>query len=115
MRQGKNYKNWKALSAHLRGIHNWQKKKAEDGTIERVYNSEPKKCKYCWKQFNTHLQWRVNHPDGPAMPKITTTLEMDPRAPFSEVQRHYEVKVEGLWNHDFSTKFIDLRINLTMN
>ncbi|MCP4602204.1 MAG: hypothetical protein GY847_17090, partial [Proteobacteria bacterium] len=108
-----NYKNWKSLSNHLRGIHNRWKKKAEDGTIEWVYDSEPKKCKYCRKQFNTHLQRRVNHPDGPAMPKITTTtLKTDPRAPFPKVQWYYKVKVEGLLNHDFGTKFIDLCINL---
>ncbi|MCP4610903.1 MAG: hypothetical protein GY845_19525 [Planctomycetes bacterium] len=110
------YKNWKSLSNQLRDIHNRRKKKAKDGTIEWVYDSEPKKHKYCRKQFNTHLHQWVNHPDSPAMPKITTTtLETDLRAPFPEVQWYYEVKVEGLQNHDFSTKFIDLRINLTMN
>ncbi len=34
---------------------------------------------------------------------------MNPRVPFPEVQRHYEVKVEGLRNH--GTKFIDLRVS----
>ncbi|MCP4604284.1 MAG: hypothetical protein GY847_27815, partial [Proteobacteria bacterium] len=176
----------------MREVHNRQRKKAEDGTIEWVYDSEPKKCKYCQKQFYNHkgfqqhvlrshvrpqaaagtstglpakvartdsapdelegainlsvsssgdpvstvpgmniryrkcpdcdfrvikrsamdLHWRVNHPDGPAMPKIMTTeLEMDPSAPFPEVQWHYEVKVEGLRNHDFGTKFVDLRVS----
>ncbi len=46
-------------------------------------------------------QW-VNHPDALVMLKINTTeLEMDPKVPFPEVQWHYEVKVEGLQNHDF--------------
>ncbi len=50
---GKKFKNWKLLSAHLKDAHNWRRKKAEDGTIEWVYDSEPKKCEYCRKQLNT--------------------------------------------------------------
>ncbi|MCP4605840.1 MAG: hypothetical protein GY847_35860, partial [Proteobacteria bacterium] len=38
----------------MRDAHNWQRKKAEDGIIKWVYDSELKKCKYCCKQFNTY-------------------------------------------------------------
>ncbi len=48
------------------------------------------KCPHCnfkvvkWTAMELH--WRVTHPDGPAMSKITTELEMDLRVPFPEVQ-----------------------------
>ncbi len=74
------------------------------------------KCPHCdfkvVKRTAMEFHQQVIHPDGPAMSKITTIeLEMDPRAPFPEVQQHYKIKIEGLQNHNFGSKFINLHVS----
>ncbi len=37
-------------------------------------------------------------------------FEMDLNAPYPEVHKYYDIKVEGLKTHNFGTRFIELRI-----
>ncbi len=79
------------------------------------------KCSHCSfatvKRSGMDLHQKVNHPAATTTTTTTTTatnkvskLERDPQAPFPEVQKYYNVKVEGLRTHKFGTRFIELRI-----
>ncbi len=49
-------------------------------------------------------------PSAPVSKSTIDKFEMDPDAPYPEVQKYYDVKVQGLKTHNFGTRFIKLRI-----